>query len=179
MNRLGSNRELAENKLILLYFIEKLNMPVGNLQLTKVFLENRFMNYFLLQQFLTELCETGCLAEHQEDERTVYSITPTGRKTLSYFVNMIPPAVKSRIDETISSIRKNIRKETMISADYVPESENEFVVTCKVREDSFPLIEMKVTVGTKEDARLICNNWHKHAQAIYSEIIDSLTKKRE
>lgn len=179
MNSLGSTRELAESKLILLYFIEKLNMPVGNLQLTKVFLENRFMNYFLLQQFLTELCETGCLVEHQENERTVYSITETGRKTLSYFVNMIPLAVKTRIDETISSIRKNVKKETLITADFTPESENEFIVTCQVREDSFPLIEMKIAVGTKKDARLICKNWNKHAQAIYSEIIDSLIKTRD
>jgi hypothetical protein len=53
------------------------------------------------------------------------------------------------------------------------------VVTCKVREDDFSLMEIKVTTGTKKDARLICSNWNKHSQEIYSEIIETLTKKRD
>ena len=57
MNSLGNNRQLAENKLILLYIIDKLEIPVSNLQMTKIILENKIMNYFLLQQYLDELRE--------------------------------------------------------------------------------------------------------------------------
>jgi len=32
-----SNKELAENKLILLYIIDKVNIPISNLQITKSF----------------------------------------------------------------------------------------------------------------------------------------------
>jgi len=35
-----SNKELAENKLILLYIIDKVNIPISNLQITKIILEN-------------------------------------------------------------------------------------------------------------------------------------------
>jgi len=34
-----SNKELAENKLILLYIIDKVNIPISNLQITKIILE--------------------------------------------------------------------------------------------------------------------------------------------
>lgn len=176
---LGSNRELAENKLILLYILEKINMPISNLQITKVILENKFMNYFLLQQFLNELSESSFLAAEDINDKTIYTITPSGRQTLEYFVNLIPFGIKGRIDDTIASIRKSIKNETLITADFTPESEKEFVVSCKVNEDNFSLIDLKITVGTKNDARTICENWKKHSQSIYAEIIESLTKKRD
>jgi predicted transcriptional regulator len=179
VNSLGDNRELAENKLILLYLIDKINMPVSNLQITKLILENRFMNYFLFQQFLDELCNNSLIEFKLIEDKNLYKITESGKQTLSYFVDHIPRGVKRRIDDTISSIKKKIKNETRITADYIPESENEFIVTCKVHEDNFSLIDLKITVGTKIDARMICENWNTHPQQIYQEIIETLIKKRD
>ncbi len=173
------NTELAEKKLILLYIIHKINMPVSNLQITKIILENKFMNYFFFQQFLTELCENGHLTARNKDEKILYEISLKGEQTLDYFIDRIPLGVKTRIDETISSIRKKIKNKTLITADFTPESEKEYIVRCKVNEDNFSLIDLKITVGTKSDARIVCNNWEKYSQVIYSEIINSLIRKRE
>jgi hypothetical protein len=174
----GNDRESAENKLILLYLIEKLNMPISNLQITKLILENKFMNYFYLQQFLNELCEAFFLTNDIKENKTYYNISSSGIQTLNYFSNMITFGIKKRIDESISTIRKSLKEETLITADFLPESETEFIVKCKVHEDSFSLIDLKVTVGTRNDARLICDNWNSHSHLIYAEIIESLIKKR-
>ena len=171
--------ELAENKLILLYFLNKLNMPISSLQVIKIILENKFMNYFLLQQNLQELCENGLLECGLVDGKTFYSLTSRGKQILSYFCGYIPVGIKARIDNTVSELRKNIRNETMIKADYTVESEDKYTVSCKVLEDDFPLISLEITVGTKNDARTICNNWEKHSEQIYSEIISSLIKSRD
>lgn len=175
---IGSNKELAENKLILLYIINKVNIPISNLQITKIILENKFMNYFMLQQLLDELCSNSYLLFENVDNKAFYTITPSGKQTLSYFTNHIPGGIKNLIDNSITNIRNNIRNETFISADYIPGRENEFTVSCQVREDNFALIDLKVTVGTKNDARRICENWKKYPQEIYSEIIESLIKDR-
>ncbi|MCR4434941.1 MAG: DUF4364 family protein [Clostridiales bacterium] len=175
---LGSNRELAENKLILLYIIDKINIPISNLQITKLILENKFMNYFFLQQFLKELCDNHMLKADTIDGKTFYTITQNGKQTLSYFTDHIPPGIKLRIDNSSMDIRKGIKNETHILSDFTPESENAYIVNCSVREDDFSLIDLKITVGTKNDARVICENWKNHSQSIYAEIIESLTRKR-
>jgi predicted transcriptional regulator len=175
----GDNKKLAENKLILLYTIHKLDMPISNLQLTKLIMESNFMNYFFLQQFLNELCDDKFISSQIIDGKTFYLITDTGKKTLNYLSDLILPIVKERIDSTINSSKKKIRNETLITADFIPESEHEYIVSCRVSEDNFTLIDLKVTVGTKSDARIICENWNKHSQSIYSEIIESLIKTRE
>lgn len=179
MNSLGSNREIVENKLILLYLIDRINVPVSNLQITKLIMENKFMNYFLLQQFLNELNDGQFLEIETTGEKALYKITKTGKQSLEYFSGMIPSGIKGRIDNTFSAIRKKIRNETLITADFIPESENEFIATCRVGEDNFPLMEINVTVGTKKDALAICSNWKKHSQEIYAEIINTLTRQRD
>ncbi|AUG58231.1 DUF4364 family protein [Acetivibrio saccincola] len=176
---IASNRELAENKLILLYILDKLNMPVSNLQLTKIVMENKLMNYFIFQQFLDELCSLKFISPKITDNKTYYTITPSGKQALDYFVNHIPKGIKLIINNYISNVRKNIRNETFIKADFTPENENEFTVTCQIREDTFSLIDLKISVGTKSDAKDICKNWQKHSQTIYSEIIESLIKPRD
>ena len=120
MNSLGSNKEIVENKLILLYLIEKINVPVSNLQITKLILENKYMNYFLLQQFLNELHESKFLETVPADGKSLYKITPAGRQSLEYFPGLIPPGIKMRIDSSFSALRKKIRNETLITADFVP-----------------------------------------------------------
>jgi len=179
MNSLGSNKEVVENKLILLYLIDKINVPISNLQITKLTLENKFMNYFLQQQFLNELLEGDFLKEEAVGGKVLYKITQAGKQSLEYFSGLIPSGIKGRINNSISAIRKKIRNETLITADFVPESENEFIANCKVGEDNFTLMEINVTVGTRNDARTICNNWKNHTQDIYAEIIGILTKQRE
>ncbi|MDP4180382.1 MAG: DUF4364 family protein [Bacillota bacterium] len=172
------NQELAEKKLILLYVINKLNVPVSNIQITKIILENRFMNYFYFQQFLLDLCKQNLLSADSVEGKVYYNITDKGKETLNFFVNHIPLGVKTRIDEASSRIRKKIKNETSVTADYSPEHENEFLVTCKINEDDFSLINLKITAGTKSDARKICNNWNSFPQEIYSEIIELLLRNR-
>lgn len=176
---LETNRELAENKLTLLYIFDKLNIPVNNAQITKIVLENKFMNYFFLQEYLKELCDSRYLSSSLKDQKTIYEITAAGKQTLAYFQNHIPFGVKAKLDEILAGQKKNIRRESQISAVFIPESESEFTVSCKVQEDNFSLIDLKVTVGTRNDARIICDNWQKHSEAIYREILELLMKKRD
>jgi len=175
---LSSSRELAENKLILLYLIDKINMPVSNLQITKIILENKFMNYFVLQENLNELCCDKLISAAIEDGKTYYSITPKGTQFLNYFPNLINAGIKSNIDSAISTIKKNIKNETSISASYEQSGENDYTVSCRVNEDNYLLMEIKITTGSEEDAATICENWEKYTQDIYTDIVDILTKER-
>ena len=103
----------------------------------KIFLENYFMNYFFLQQFINDLVELDLLRASEIDGKTFYSITDKGKETLHLLNEKIPKGVKKRIDDSVSEIKRKIRNETLITADYIPESENEYTVKLSIREDSF------------------------------------------
>lgn len=182
MNSLGSSREIVQNKLIIMYIMDKLNMPVSNNNITRLVLETRLMNYFMFQQCFNELHEGKLLELHTagespEDVEGFY-LTASGNTALQYFLNLIPQGIKKQLDKMLPAVRKEIQGDTLVTADFMPESETKFTVTCKMGEKGFPLVELKAAVGTKKDAREVCENWKNHSSEIYAEIIEALTKKR-
>lgn len=190
MNSLGSSKETVQNKLIVMYIMNRLDIPVSNSHITRLVLETRLMNYFIFQQCFNEL--HGSKLIEQNDGNVVkskagtgrnaasgrYILTEMGRKTLQYFSNLIAPGIKKQLERITSATRKKIRDEALVVADFIAESENEFIVALKIGEDDFSLIELKAAVGTKKDARSVCENWQTHSSEIYAEIIESLTKTR-
>ena len=56
-----NSAELAENKLLVLYVTDSLKHPITNTQLTEIILENNFINYFTLQQYISELITSDTL----------------------------------------------------------------------------------------------------------------------
>ncbi len=174
---LDKSTEAAERKLTLLYLIEKLNIKLSNLQIIKIVLENNLMNYFYLQHYINELTEKEMLSINTDQGKKLYSLTPSGSETLGYFRKRIPLSIRTKIDNAASDIRRNIRNETLLNADYITERENEFIVRLGIREDDFPLIDLKITVGTRKDAVNICENWRENSQSIYSQLLEHLISR--
>jgi predicted transcriptional regulator len=173
---LGSSRELAQNKVILLYLIDRIDMPVSNLQITKIMLENRLMNYFFLQQFLNELCKAGYLQAKEEGKKEFYSITESGKQILDYFKTIIPQGIKKSIDNAKKSIRSKIRNETLVKAEIRTDFESGYMVKCSIHEDNFSLMDLYLAAGTRDDADAIRNNFKNNPQLIYEKIIALLRK---
>ena len=54
---------LAENKVLILYILDKLNKPIHTDSLLSLVLEVQEMNYFYFQQFLLDLLENQYIAK--------------------------------------------------------------------------------------------------------------------
>lgn len=168
------SREKAENKVLILYFMDRVKIPVSNMQLTRIMLENRFINYFLLQQSLSEMQQDKLIATETRDNIDYYSLSDDGLKMLEMFQNLVPAGIRVRMDENIDTIRSFMRHETSIVAEYTLENENEYEVKCRIVEDFNPLIDIRLSVGSREDARSICKNWKAHAKEVYPQVIGVL-----
>ena len=55
-------------------------------------LENRFMNYFFLRQYFSELVEEGLIRVDNDNGRKMYGITEKGLSVLNMFEHMLPKA---------------------------------------------------------------------------------------
>ncbi|MCX7773344.1 MAG: DUF4364 family protein [Clostridia bacterium] len=171
------SREKAENKVLLLYFLNRVKIPVSNMQLTRIMLENRYMNYFLLQQSVHEMIQDKLINSETRDNIDYYTMSAEGERMMSMFLDLVPVGVRVRLDENIDIIRSVMRLETSIIAEYTLENENEYEVKCRIIEDFKPLIDIRLSVGSRDDARSICNNWKAHAKEIYPEVIGVLLGK--
>jgi predicted transcriptional regulator len=169
------NYRLAENKLALLYLIDKMEIPLSNGQISQFALEENLMDYFVIQQCLGEMVETDFLESSQNENSTRYSITDAGVSALEYFERRLEPDLRKRINAYVLENRRRLKRDYEITANYFYDSlTNEFVVKCGVYEDAKVLMEVNVSVVTRDQAKIIVNNWKRSASDRYSDILDSL-----
>jgi hypothetical protein len=169
----------VNNKLIMLYLLDQIGMPVTETRVIKIILENKLMNYFYVVQSLEELIEDKYIFSTSINGKPALEIANAGSELIKMLSSSIPVLSKSVIDHNCIEIKKNVKKETQIYADYIPESDDQFIVECKILEDDFPLFELKLTVGSKDDAKFICKNWEEKASSTYREIIDKLLEDKK
>ena len=170
-----SSSELAENKLLMLYVLKSIKEPISNTQLTEIILENNFMNYFTFQQYLAELEESKFVEYNEANDKKLLKLTEKGDNVLSLFKDRISPSKISIIDEYMKEKIESIKKELTIHADYtLGSSDDSFIVDLKAIEDQALLMEVKLSVPTKNQATSICNRWKDNPSDIYTNIINIL-----
>ncbi|WP_125152768.1 DUF4364 family protein [Clostridium rectalis] len=166
--------DLAENKLLLLYIFNKIKVPVSNNQITQMILENNFINYFTLQQYLSELIASNFLTYTEESKHRL-ELTPKGEKVLSLFMNRVSKNKLDAINEYLNKQMDTIKKELTITSDYTIEHKDKFIVNLRAVDDKTVLIDLKLTVSSNKEARDLCSKWKNKYSQIYASIIDLLT----
>ncbi|MFZ5352223.1 MAG: DUF4364 family protein [Bacillota bacterium] len=168
-----SNR-IASNKLVLLFIMKKADMPLTKSQLSNIVLENNLINYFTLQQYITELEEAELIKIVDPNKKEAYIVTDSGIKTLDVLVDRIPGGIKKILSDYIERNKDNLKKESHIIADYAKQAENEYIVNLKVMENDIALIDLKLSVVSSRQAKFICEKWKNSSQIIYKQIMDTL-----
>ena len=177
--KLASDDEtLAENKVLILYVLEKANKPLTNDVLYKIVLAAVDMNYFYFQQFMLDLINVGYIFSFQKESQTLYQITDNGKTTLDLTLDLLPGIIKLKADTNLKPILDSSEEEQSIVAEYTPLSENHYTIICKVVENNETVFEVKTFAGSREQAKEIVDNWQNNADSIYPKILDILTKKQ-
>ena len=103
--KLASDDEtLAENKVLILYVLEKANKPLTNDVLYKIVLAAVDMNYFYFQQFMLDLINVGYIFSFQKEDQTLYQITDSGKTTLDLTLDLLHGIIKLREDTMLRII---------------------------------------------------------------------------
>lgn len=165
------------NKLIILHTLKKVSFSLTSTQLMKIIIENKFMDYFSYQNALNDLENKKLIDKSQRSHITTYSINSKGETSLESFNSRIPIDIENFLNTNISTIKNELRHSNLVQAKII-QDENAFIVNCSAKEADSNLLELSITVGSRENAQKIANNWKTHPQQIYSEIIKTLTLKR-
>ncbi|MCL2500450.1 MAG: DUF4364 family protein [Defluviitaleaceae bacterium] len=174
----------VENKLIILYLLNRMVLPMSRGQIVEMVLSGDFMDFFTLQQNLSEMVEMGFLDTSQENasdnNTTRYTTTEDGANTLEFFERRIAFGTRQAIIRYANENRQKIKKDYEKTATYFPDENNdEFRVKCGVYEDKRALLELFISVDTREQAKFIQMNWQRNASVLYGQIINALTTQIE
>jgi hypothetical protein len=166
----------AVNKLIVLYILEKIEFPLTNTQITNIVLENNIINYFSLQESIVELEQSDLVKLERNGQKVTFQPSDIGLKTLTMFQTKIPKSVRTTLAEYISKNKEQIKKDSEIQADFVKKNDHEYIVNLKAIENDIVLIDLKLSVVSAKQAKLICEKWKSSSGRIYGQIMDTLIK---
>lgn len=94
---------------------------------------------------------------------------------LNYFISHISYLNKNIINVYVNDNIKRVEAEYLVTANYFQEMDNEYLVKCAVcGSDGSSIMELSLSVATKGQANIICNNWKKNVNKFYSSIISLL-----
>ncbi len=178
--KLLQDNKLAENKLLILYLLNKMGVSLSNNDICQFAMERDIMDYISVQQCLTELTNAEYLDSVTDNGSTRYYITKEGSDVLGFFQSRITEWLLSAANEYIINNKQRIKSEYEISANYFPEINGEYLVKCEVSGlDGNRIMGLDVVVPTKSQALHICTNWKKNVTSIYGKVFAAITEEKK
>ena len=169
----SDKNNLAENKVLILYILNRLDKDITNDGLYKIISSFNGLNYFYFQQTLKDLVETN-LVGYTKDDDTVVKITFEGKNAFELTKDLLPGIVKLKADNIFDKELADIKEESSVVSEFIPKNENEYTVKCKIIENNEIIFEVKTYAGPRDRAKKICDNWNNNATELYPKIIELL-----
>lgn len=161
-------------KLILLYLLKRAALPLSRQRVCDFILDKGYTNYFILNQAIGELIDAGMIAQQMINERSHLSLTEEGSQTLSFFQANISDVTKEEINTYLRENRLELLSEISVTANYDRVSTGEFEARLLAKEKGIPLVEITLSVPSKDTAAAICRNWREKNEEVYQMLVEKL-----
>ena len=169
------NQNLMLYKLIILYMLDRTDeYTITNSQITDFIMDKGYTGLFNIHESISELIDKEFISVTTIRNTQHYRITNLGEEALLYFENRISNTIKQEIRDYFKKEKINLKNESEIIADYSLNESNEYTVECAIKERRETLINIKMTVPTKELARSICDNWRTKSTDVYQTLVNEL-----
>ena len=165
-------------KLMTLYMLNKVNFPLTNTQISQFFYDKGYTSYFVSQQVISELIETNLISSETVRNTSYYRITSDGIETINLFTSKIPVGIIDDIDIFLIDNKYELRNEVGTLADYYKSTNQDYIVSCQIKEGPNTLLDINMSVPSEDVAETMCNNWKNASEELYATIMKTLMKTK-
>ncbi len=171
------NDESTNNKLLVLFVLEKFEMPISEeLLLAMCCVDNNWIPYLYCKQVINELLASEFInkIDVTDSDTPLLTITNDGRNCLAYFYKEIPDSLQEEVKEFLKENRIVYRKRQEFTSDYFRNDDGTFTVSLKIHDTTSLLVDLKMTVDSRALAVSIRNGWNRTAPEVYKALNDIL-----
>lgn len=163
--------ELAQNKIIILYIINKFKFPISKSDLTAFVINNEIYNYFFFMEFLNELIDEDFISI----ENNKIILKESAENALEFFHNGIEKDLKMSLDEKILHFSKNTLVKNSIISEYFID-DNIYYCNLVIIENKKEILNMRIEAPNEEYAKLITQRFKNNPLELYKNIITQFSK---
>lgn len=166
-------------KLMTLYTLSQVDFALTGKQISGVFTDLGYTNYFSAQYTIGDLVEAGLIREEAAPDCFYYSLTDAGKESLEALQSDLGPDIRSDIGSYLKKNRLSFREAVSTRSDYYRTTSGDYAVHCQVLEHSLPLMDLTLTVPSQSQAETISRQWKKKSADIYATIFRKLADFEE
>lgn len=176
MDMQNNEQPFARQKLLVLYILHKAGLPLTNGQLVQLTGENGWINYFDLQQFLSELWEADLIEVQRKDGFSRYLPAASGAEALNYFKTRVSPTLREQVDAAIEKARPQLLLETDIQVSIEETVQGAYQVSCALWESGVRLMALTLYAATLTQALELENAFQQNAPKLYEQSLLALNQ---
>ncbi len=168
--------ETSINKLIILFVFDKMESAISERTIVDMCSSsNDWMGYMDCVNVIHKLLDDNFICIVNEDEDTLYTITPDGRETLANFYIKIPKSVREEISQFVKKNSSRYRNKQECRSDYYQNKDGTYTVYLKILAPVQPILELKFVVPDRKTANKIYKKWEEKASDLYAVIYENLS----
>ncbi len=172
---LSKDFKIFDNKIIILFILDNSPKPLSIEQITKLCEEFDDITYFDICSYIDELKKSFYIEELTEDLTHVYKLTPLGFSTLQELLELIPGVNLYTLKKLVNKNMTEVKTEYTVDTNIFPIKDEEYKVSCYIKDGVDELINITIYAGTKEQAKKIAKNWSINSDKIYNTILNAMT----
>ena len=179
-----STKDETETKLILLYMLEQIEIPLSEQFIFDICTsKNSWINYMELKVVFPELLKFNFIfSPDQNNENKRYSLTALGRNCVNSFYADIPENLRADISAFCKNNRMYFKRLQEYVADFKKNNDGTYMVKLKIIDSASntPSFEIAINLQTRAEAIKAVELWPTKApnfyEFVYVNLIDWTSK---
>lgn len=169
------NFDTTVNKLIILFVFDAMEMPLAEDTIVNIcYYDLVCMQYIDCKEALANLVDAGLICVSNTAGKPVYSLARDGSECLLHFYTRIPSHLRDQITAYCKENRLNVRKKQEYFSDYYKNEDGSYTVFLRIFDKNIVIMELKLVVASRNNAKWIVKNWGDKAAQVYGELYESL-----
>ena len=176
MERRGFIHDMLDVKVLILYVMSLVEMPVTAQTIYELCLQDDCLSYMDVQQAIPQMVDSGHLQRIGED---LFVITEKGRETEPLTTDSIAFPVRHRAKNAAESLNRAVRQEQFIHTDIREGDNGEYIVCMQLNDLNGQLMHLELTMPSRLQAKRVEAAYRKNPDMIYQSVIIGLMEETE
>ena len=176
MERHGFIHDMLDVKVLILYVMSLVEVPVSAQTIYELCLQDDCLSYMDVQQAIPQMVETGHLQVVGEG---LFGITEKGRDTEQLTTDSIAFPVRHRAKLAVENLNSAAKREQYIQTEVRQTDNEDYIVSMTMNDHNGRLMYLELTMPTRQQAMKVEAAYRKNPDIVYQSVIVGLMDELE
>lgn len=173
----GFIRNPLDVRLLILYILDRLTLPVTMAELTDLALCDDGMDYFQFSAALGALIENGHVTQSEDG---LLSITDKGRLNCAICAKELPYSVRTKCDRNTQDLNRLLKRRDQIRTSVTPVPNRErYTVELVMDDDAGNVMTLQMAAPDRIQAELLAARFQDRSEETYHAILTTLLDEQK